>query len=162
MTTPASTADRFWAKVTKTDTCWLWGAASARGGYGSFRANGRTHRAHRFAYELHYGPIPDGLHLDHQCHNTDPSCPGGEACLHRRCVNPAHLEPATPRENTLRGGAPAAINAAKTHCIHGHEFTPENTQRIRPSRSQPNGARRCRICRRAAQNRFDARRRAAI
>lgn len=158
---PARTQELFWAKVIKTDTCWTWTAAEARDNYGSFAAMGRTYRAHRFAYELHYGPIPDGLQVDHTCHNEDKTCPGGPACMHRRCVNPAHLEAVTGRENTLRAATPAGVNAAKTHCNRGHEFTPENTYLIKPSRSQRNGARRCRTCLRATQARFELRRQAA-
>jgi hypothetical protein len=157
----ARDAARFWAKVTKTDTCWIWNAAGARGGYGSFNAASRTVRAHRFAYELHYGPIPEGLQVDHTCHNDDPTCRSGDNCPHRRCVNPAHLEAVTGRENTLRGETPAAINARKTHCAHGHEFTPENTYRIKPSRTQRNGARGCRACRRLAHARAEERKKAA-
>jgi hypothetical protein len=157
--TQARAAELFWSKVDKTDTCWLWNAAMGRGGYGSFHGLGRTQSAHRFAYRLQFGPIPAGLQVDHRCHNEDPTCEGGEDCLHRRCVNPAHLEAVTGRQNTLRGNTPAGRNARKTHCDHGHEFTPENTHHVRPSRSQPNGGRRCRICRRAAQARFRLRRR---
>ena len=151
----------FWAKVTKTDTCWLWNGAPARGGYGSFRIKDRTFRVHRLAYELHNGPIQAGLEIDHVCHNQDPSCQAGDNCPHRRCVNPDHLEAVTGRENKLRGRTIAARNSTKTHCIHGHEFTPENTHHIKPSRTQPNGGRRCRACRRAAQSRFRLRRQAA-
>lgn len=151
----------FWAKVAKTDTCWTWTAAKARGNYGSFNAAGRTYRAHRFAYELHFGPIPDGLQIDHLCHNEDTTCPGGEACLHRRCVNPAHLEAVTGRENTFRAVTIATLNAAKTHCANGHEFTPENTILVKPSRTRRNSGRACRICRRAAQSRYLSRLRMA-
>lgn len=69
------------------------------------------------------------LELDHLCRN-------------RRCCRPDHLEPVTHKENVLRGMAPSAINARKTHCKRGHEFTAEN---IYPS---PDGVRRCRECRR--------------
>lgn len=163
-TARADEADRFWAKVNKTDTCWIWTAAGARGGYGSFRSGGRkgrTYRAHRYAYELHYGPIAEGLHIDHTCHNTDPGCPGGEACLHRRCVNPAHLEAVTCRENVLRAPTAAGLNAAKTHCPQGHEYTPENTYMIKPSRTQRHGGRGCRACRKAAHARHAEKRRRA-
>jgi hypothetical protein len=158
--TQARVAELFWSKVDKTDTCWLWNA-SLLDGYGTFSANGRTVRAHRFAYELQRGAIPVGLQLDHLCHNEDPTCEGGGSCLHRRCVNPAHMEAVTGRENTLRGNTPAGRNARKTHCPQGHEFTPENTFAIKPSRSQRNGARGCRACRRLAQARFAAKRKAA-
>lgn len=132
-------ADRFWQKVNRIDGgCWLWTASLTRGGYGQFRINGKTRRAHRIAYLLSVGPIPDGLDLDHLCRTP-------------ACVNPAHLEPVTRGENTARGGAIAAMRAARaaqTHCKHGHEFTPENTY-IHPK----SGARDCRKCRNAAGRR---------
>ena len=58
--------------------------------------------AHVVAYEFTVGPVPDGLDLDHMCHNADPTCPGGRACLHRRCCNPGHLLPSTRSENMTR------------------------------------------------------------
>lgn len=86
--------------------CWLWKGATACG-YGYFR-----HRpAHRFAYELYRGPIPEGLQLDHLCRV-------------RSCVNPSHLEAVTQGVNLHRGETIAARNAAKTHCPKGHEYTP--------------------------------------
>ncbi len=118
---------RFWTKVNKTDTCWLWTAATAHG-YGRFFFGGRLTPAHRVAYEMLVGPIPDGLHLDHLCRTP-------------ACVNPAHLEPVTQRENTLRGEAPPAIHAAVTHCPSGHPYDQANTYRDR------NGWRQCRTCR---------------
>lgn len=88
--------------------CWNW-TAHTLSGYGQL-----DHRAaHRFSYEHHIGPIPDGLQIDHLCRN-------------RRCVNPEHLEPVTQRENILRGEAPAAYLARQTHCKRGHEFTSDN------------------------------------
>jgi hypothetical protein len=113
---------RFWEKVAKTDACWNW-TGHTSGGYGRItrsradvKANGgpRGVQAHRFAYEDIVGPIPAGLQLDHLCRN-------------QLCVNPDHLEPVTQRENLLRGEGSAAINAKKTHCIHGHEFNERNT-----------------------------------
>lgn len=125
---------RFWAKVNKTDSCWLWTGAIVRG-YGVFTPviPGPLLRAHRYSYELLVGPIPDGLQIDHLCRTP-------------LCVNPAHLEPVTPRENTLRGNTFQAKNLAKTHCVNGHEFTPENTLLRKPSPRLPNGGRWCRTC----------------
>ena len=118
---------RFWQKVDKTDTCWLWTAAKAQG-YGRFYCGGRLHAAHRWSYELLIGPIPEGLHLDHLCRNP-------------ASVNPAHLEPVTQRENIIRGTAPAAEHAAATHCPQGHPYDEANTYLA------PNGWRQCRTCR---------------
>jgi hypothetical protein len=92
-----------------------------------------THRrkllkAHRVTYALVKGPIPAGLQLDHLCRNTS-------------CVNPNHLEAVTTRENTMRSTGLSALNAKKTHCLRGHEFTPENTYVKRGD-----GARVCRQC----------------
>ena len=109
--------------------CWIWQASKRPNGYGQVRVAGRNMLAHRWAYELLVGPIPDGLVLDHLCRVI-------------ACVNPAHLEPVTQRENTLRGEGLPAQRARKTHCVHGHEFTDANTYRD-PNR---NGRRTCRIC----------------
>lgn len=102
-----SIIDRFMAKVDKpsdADGCWHWTAATNSKGYGKFTIrHGVFVYAHRWAYEHFVGPIPDGLSLDHLCHGADPACERGDACPHRSCVNPTHLEPVTNRENLRRG-----------------------------------------------------------
>lgn len=124
-----TTEERFWAKVNKTETCWLWTAQIDADGYGHFRWDGKRGAAHRFAYEYFIGPIPNGLQLDHLCRT-------------RACVNPAHLEPVTCRENLLRGATFQSANALKTHCQQGHPFDDENTY------ITANGSRACKACRR--------------
>lgn len=130
----AAAVRSFWAKVDKTPTCWLWTAHVGGHGYGTFslwRAPNRwTLRAHRVSYMIANGRIDDGLVIDHICRVTE-------------CVNPAHLRATTVRGNTLAGIGISAINARKTHCQNGHEFTPENTY-THPTK----GSRECRICRR--------------
>lgn len=108
--------------------CWLFDGCTSSG-YGYVRsADGRSITTHRASYEHFVGPIPQGMHLDHLCHNRDLSCPGGE-CEHRRCFNPGHLAPVTPGENARTSPTTTASKyAARTHCKHGHEFTPENTR----------------------------------
>lgn len=117
-----------------TSDCWLWTRSLDRYGYAEIKVQGRHHLAHRLSYEVLVGPIPEGLVIDHLCRK-------------RHCVNPAHMEPVTPLENTLRGSAPSVINASKTHCPQGHPFDGANTI-IRPS-----GGRRCRACHNASTNR---------
>lgn len=139
---PNAVVERFREHFTPTGAgeCWAWTGSRLTAGYGRIKHAGRTYRAHRVAYELAIGPIPDGLHLDHLCHTRDVACPGGNTCPHRGCVNPAHLEPVTPAVNTMRGRGLGARNAAKTHCGKGHEFTDENTQLT------AKGGRRCKAC----------------
>lgn len=112
MSRPRKTlAERFWAKVERRgpDECWPWRGENNGKGYGRIRVGPGRHgpwlRAHRVAYELLVGPIPTGKILDHTCHNADLSCAGGAACTHRRCCNPAHLDPVTSGENTARAVA---------------------------------------------------------
>jgi hypothetical protein len=132
---------RFWAMVEVGPSptcrpdlgpCWLWTGNGER--YGGFVVGqGRTHRAHVVCYEAMIGVVPEGLQLDHLCRVT-------------RCVRPGHLEPVTGRENVLRGTGFAAVNAAKTHCVHGHEFTPANT--AWSTRASGYKRRTCRTCNR--------------
>lgn len=122
---------RFWAKVRKDPStgCWEWTAATSDG-YGHFAVKkGDIRAAHRVAWEMLRGPVPDGLHIDHLCRN-------------RACVNPDHMEPVSCRTNILRGIGPSARHAIKTHCPQGHEYSPDNTYHYR-------GQRHCRACRRA-------------
>lgn len=122
----AELPDRFWEKVEKTETCWLWTASKSAKGYGWFRLNGKTWRVHRLAYLSLVGPIPEGLQLDHLCRV-------------RNCIRPEHLEPVTCRENLMRGETLAAAQIRRTHCPRGHEYTLENTY-------TSSGGRSCRAC----------------
>lgn len=102
---PKPREELFWESVDKNvdGDCWHFTGHVAKHGYGYFAlGNAGNMLAHRYAYELVVGPVPAGLDLDHLCHSRDLDCPGG-ACLHRRCVNPAHLEPVSRRENLARG-----------------------------------------------------------
>lgn len=109
--------------------CLLW-TARRREGYGLFDVErGLTVQAHRYAYELVHGEIPECLEIDHLCRNPP-------------CVEVYHLEVVTPRVNVLRGFSPAARHARTTHCPLGHEYTPENTY-FRKKRNE----RECRKCR---------------
>lgn len=79
---------RLWEKVLKTPDCWEWNASRYISGYGCFRKTTGEHMsyAHRVAYEMEHGPIPEGMMLDHICRN-------------RGCVRPSHLRLATPEQN---------------------------------------------------------------
>lgn len=157
--------ERFWEKVDKGDGtgCWVWTEGLSHG-YGQIIVmrgkRGHPVRAHRMAWEMLRGPIPDGLDLDHLCHTRDQTCRGGDGCPHRRCVNPAHLEVVTNEVNISRGQWPSAVNARKEFCIRRHEFTPANTYRP-PKRPHTRQCKECARMRRAARTASSTEQRAA-
>lgn len=131
--TGSAISSAFWSKVyiPAKNACWIWQGSKRGPGYGVLSVNGRSVGAHRVAVMLHGEVIPKGMHIDHLCRN--PSC-----------VNPGHLEVVTPKENTLRGVGPTAINAKKDQCSRGHGLTPENTL------ARINGWRGCKLCKKIA------------
>ena len=109
--------------------CWEWQGSMMASGYGRMYLGKRGNKpvagkwstlAHRMAYSLWRGPIPDGLVIDHLCRT-------------RSCCNPSHMEPVTQAENARRA------NATITECPSGHDYTPENTY-------YDAGSRKCRTC----------------
>lgn len=132
----------FMDRVDTSKDCWEWQGYRNEGGYGCLAPGSRRDRvswlAHRYSYTVFVGPIEPGNQIHHKCGN--PSC-----------VRPDHLMSVTAAEHTrLTDSHP--IN--KTHCKHGHPFSPQNTSMtIYRGRMH----RKCITCRRAQ----GARRRAA-
>lgn len=113
--------------------CWLWALSIGGNGYARIWFKARYQQASRVAFEAFIAPIPSGKELDHLCRV-------------RSCINPAHLEPVSGRENLMRGNGWGAKNARKTCCLRGHQFTTENTFRRKLGRE-------CRECRRLSWQR---------
>ena len=120
--------------------CWLWTGGMNQIGYGRVHVNGGRKTAHRVAYELVCGKVPDGLDLDHLCRV-------------RCCINPDHLEPVTRQVNAARGIAGEVSkkrSALITHCPRGHSYSGDNVYYF-----PGGGARRgCRACWRLKKGRF--------
>lgn len=136
---PEVVADRFWSRVDASGDCWLWMGGTNSRGYGYFWDGTKQLAAHRFVWELLVGTIADGLQIDHLCRI-------------KRCVNPDHLEPVTPRENIYRGVNMVALHAKKIHCANGHLLLGVNLK-VTPRQ------RKCRTCMRSAGRRHNAKRR---
>ncbi len=122
--------------IVESSGCWIWNRTLQRTGYGIYTMNGRRKSSypHRSFYEFFNGPLVNGLTIDHLCRN-------------RACCNPEHLEQVTKKENTLRGMSPPAVNARRTHCVNGHEFSKENTHET------PNNPRVKRYCKQCLRDR---------
>lgn len=158
----------FGSTVAGPDGCVIFTGPGRGQGYGALQgANGQRVSAHRLAYELMVGPIPAGMDIDHQCHNRSLTCEGGPTCLHRRCVNPFHLEPATSGDNTRRAAARPGSRLGRSNvhrddfCRNGHERTEENTVWEKRSATSNERRPRCRQCLAAYQATYRERRRTA-
>lgn len=131
----------------ETTGCWNWNGTLSPSGYGVLTRRNRAVQAHRFMYELTNGaPPPSGLELDHLCRN-------------RRCINPAHLEAVTHRENMRRSESPPGFNARKTFCNSGHPLSGDN---LRHNTYGVRVCRECRLVRNAKVLRQEASRRLAV
>lgn len=129
--------DRFFSKVDP-GLCWEWQGKPNSYGYGRMRIDGDLYFAHRIAWELLVGPIPEGLVIDHMCVN-------------KICVCPEHLDPVTQTVNAKRGKwveASVDVKKSRTHCIRNHPLFGDNLY------VTPNGRRNCRECRRTASALF--------
>jgi len=136
--TPDERFDAKWTVDPETG-CHVWQASFKTSGYGQFGFGGKMVPSHIYAYVRKYGPVPEGLELDHF------------RCDHRACCNPDHVRPVTPRENNLRGNTVTSAKAAQTHCIHGHIL----------DGVRKDGRRFCRECSRIFMRRYLRERRAA-
>ncbi len=140
MRTYSTLPRRFRSKIRRSGSCWIWQGAKTSTGYGHLSVGSkpagtrRFVKAHRFAYEALIAPIPSGFQIDHRCRTL-------------LCVNPAHLEPVSAKENARRG----LTNVRKTHCPQGHPYDTGNTY-------MNQGRRYCRECSRLATPGKEARR----
>lgn len=141
----ATLIERFMEKCRRSESgCLEWTGAVQSSGYGSFGGgDGKSYLAHRWIWEYANGPIPDGLVLDHVCHN-------------RKCQETAHMRTCSSAENILAPNsmAPSAENARRTACVEGHPFSGANLL------IRPRGNRTCRECARVARRKYRARRQA--
>lgn len=134
--------ERFFAMVDANGVCWEWTGHRSRLGYGQFKPErGRCVSAHRYAWEMLIGPVPEGLELDHLCRN-------------RGCVNPDHMEATTHSMNMRRSTHPIVLKRYQTHCKRGHELSGANVGHVKGGTQ-----RYCRQCRKGYRKPPPSRRR---
>lgn len=132
----AAPLQSFWVNVRigDPDECWPWTGSKQRKGYGTVNRFKRQWVAHRFAWEMMNGPIPEGMLVCHKCDNPP-------------CCNPAHLFLGTNKENLMDCVAKGRhAETRKTHCKHGHAFTPDNILRFPGDVRIGRLRRECRTC----------------
>jgi len=134
-----TTIERFFRKVRKTDSCWIWTGAKNKYGYGTFYYGNRMNRAHRASFKLFKRDFADELVIDH-------------LCTVKLCVNPEHLEAVTQKINVARY---YASKAPKPVCVNGHAMTLDNTY-------EHDSRRICKECKRETTRRWRAKSRVAI
>lgn len=150
--------ERFWSRVDRSggpDSCWPWSGPPSDTGYGQITIKNVHWNTHAFAYYVTKFGVPDGLHIDHECHNGDLSCKGGRSCRHRLCCNPAHLGLATPGENALRAAIPRN-RAYNERCPKGHVIDGVLTRKSGPKKGKVE--RFCKTCNRISTRRAVERR----
>jgi hypothetical protein len=146
------TEAEFWSFVDRrsADACWHWTGRKTTRGYGQIQGEGSWTGAHRRAYSLTKGEIPDGHYVCHTCDNPP-------------CCNPAHLFIGTPQDNVddmIAKGRARLVGRPRenpTHCPNGHPLDEANT-----GQWGPHGYRKCRPCNRAASQRYRERRKASV
>jgi hypothetical protein len=106
--------------------CWVWRGPVTYQGYGRLYVCRFRATAHGYSYRLHYGRKPWSV-LDHVCHSYSRDCRGGQFCIHRRCVNPDHLEVVSPGENARRSSGSRVYGSARQKvfpsCSRGHRWS---------------------------------------
>lgn len=126
--------ERIKARCVLDGSCLVWQGGRSKAGYGTFSLNGVKRTVHSVAYEYFFGPVPQGMEIDHV---------KARGCHSRACCNVAHMEAVPQRENSLRGNGATAVNAKKTHCPRGHLLAGNN---LVASKFRKHGHRECRLC----------------
>ena len=128
--------EQIWAKVQKTDTCWLWTGCKSTAGYGVVVFDRVQWSTHRLIYTWVMGEIPEDYEIDHVI------------CANKECCNPSHLEAVPPGENSRRAHT-------KTECVRGHSLDDESNLYYRRS-----GGRSCKACQTIRSQEYKRRKRA--